>query len=258
MNASLIDRLDSNFDPEMKVLEYSDDETSISSMDEYQDDINNHKITSMREVSSSSSTCSRLLLIDELNPKLQGSTTKRIRYEEIKTTSPSRSTSSLSMKKKMTINSTVPCPCCKSYVHCKKKKSNLIASSPERPSQSALSSLVDYFWSRPQKNSDEGSGNTRTCSENNRNPNASIFKNSDMDPNMVQPSSPACGLSEQFEYTVTKCLMETWLSKKGSGNDIFGSTSWKPRWCQLVVSYNVCIISTIHSFIRLFRKCFMQ
>ena len=82
--------------------------------------------------------------------------------------------------------------------------------------------MVDYFWSRPQKNSyDEGSGNTRTCSENNRNPNASMFKNSDMDPNMVQLSSPACGPSEQFEYIVTKCLMETWLSKKGSGNGIW-------------------------------------
>ena len=79
---------------------------------------------------------------------------------------------------------------------------------------------MDYFWSRPQKNSDEGSGNTRTCSENNRNPNASIFKSSDMDPNMVQLSSPACGPSEQFEYIVTKCLMETWLSEKGSGNDV--------------------------------------
>ena len=56
----------------MKALEYSDDETSISSMDEYQDHVNKHKIT-MREVSSSSSTCSRLLLIDELDPKLQGS-----------------------------------------------------------------------------------------------------------------------------------------------------------------------------------------
>ena len=74
MSSSLIDRLDSNFDPEMKALEYSDDETSISSMDEYQDDVNKHKTTSiMQEVSSSSSTCSRLLLIDALDPKLQGS-----------------------------------------------------------------------------------------------------------------------------------------------------------------------------------------
>ena len=49
----------------MKALEYSDDE--------YQDHVNKLKITSMREVSSSSSACSRLLLIDELDPKLQGS-----------------------------------------------------------------------------------------------------------------------------------------------------------------------------------------
>ena len=57
----------------MKALEYSDDEISILSMDKYQDHVNKHKITSMWEVSSSSSTCSRLLLINELDPKLQGS-----------------------------------------------------------------------------------------------------------------------------------------------------------------------------------------
>jgi len=37
-------------------------------------------------------------------------------------------------------------------------------------------------------------------------------------------------------YEVKRSLVEGWLYKKGTGNDIFRSRDWKPRWCNLAVS----------------------
>ena len=37
-------------------------------------------------------------------------------------------------------------------------------------------------------------------------------------------------------YTITETIVHGWLYKKGSGNDIWGKTWWKPRWVTLAVS----------------------
>ena len=37
-------------------------------------------------------------------------------------------------------------------------------------------------------------------------------------------------------YTVTETIVQGWLYKKGSGNDIWGRRWWKPRWVTLAVS----------------------
>lgn len=40
-------------------------------------------------------------------------------------------------------------------------------------------------------------------------------------------------------YTVTETIVQGWLYKKGSGNDIWGRRWWKPRWVTLAVSYSL-------------------
>jgi hypothetical protein len=198
-------------DSSMKALEYSDDDTSLSTIG---DDLHlEQQQFSVYEVPPT-----RVLLIDEvetkrINPK--ECTVKKIKnHDKNDTTSPHRVR--VPSLRKMT--PPVPCSCCKSYVECKQtKKSNLIASSPSKD-QSALSSFFD-LCTRSLINDEEdthGINRTRTV---------------DTDQTQATQDQPA-----KFEYTITKILMENWLSKKGSGNDIFGSTSWKPRWCQLVVS----------------------
>ena len=37
-------------------------------------------------------------------------------------------------------------------------------------------------------------------------------------------------------YTITETIVQGWLYKKGSGNDIWGRRWWKPRWVTFVVS----------------------
>ena len=37
-------------------------------------------------------------------------------------------------------------------------------------------------------------------------------------------------------YTITETIVQGWLYKKGSGNDIWGRRWWKPRWVTLAVS----------------------
>ena len=41
---------------------------------------------------------------------------------------------------------------------------------------------------------------------------------------------------EGIKYYPTRILVEGWLHKKGTGNDFFGSRTWKARYCRLVVS----------------------
>lgn len=43
-------------------------------------------------------------------------------------------------------------------------------------------------------------------------------------------------LNTDDRYDVKKVLSEGWLHKKGTGNDWFWSTAWKPRWAQLVLA----------------------
>jgi hypothetical protein len=50
----------------------------------------------------------------------------------------------------------------------------------------------------------------------------------------------------EVEYNPTRIIVEGWVHKKGTGNDIFGSRSWKARYCRLVVSDNLSIYSDIH------------
>ena len=39
-----------------------------------------------------------------------------------------------------------------------------------------------------------------------------------------------------LEFTIKETIVQGWLHKKGTGNDIFGSRWWKPRWVTLAVS----------------------
>ena len=43
-------------------------------------------------------------------------------------------------------------------------------------------------------------------------------------------------LHSGVHYHPTRILVEGWVHKKGTGNDIFGSRAWKARYCRLVVS----------------------
>jgi hypothetical protein len=43
-------------------------------------------------------------------------------------------------------------------------------------------------------------------------------------------------LARGVEYHPKHILVEGWVHKKGTGNDFFGSRSWKPRWARLAVS----------------------
>jgi hypothetical protein len=43
-------------------------------------------------------------------------------------------------------------------------------------------------------------------------------------------------LDSGINYRPKRVLAEGVISKKGTGNDFFGSRSWKPRYCRLVVS----------------------
>jgi len=43
-------------------------------------------------------------------------------------------------------------------------------------------------------------------------------------------------LASGVQYEATKILMEGWMHKKGSGNDIFGSVRWKERFCRLILA----------------------
>lgn len=44
-------------------------------------------------------------------------------------------------------------------------------------------------------------------------------------------------LHSGVQYQPRRILVEGWVHKKGTGNDIFGSRAWKPRYCRLVVSF---------------------
>lgn len=46
-------------------------------------------------------------------------------------------------------------------------------------------------------------------------------------------------LARGIEYHPKRILVEGWVHKKGTGNDFFGSRSWKPRWARLAVSIDM-------------------
>lgn len=149
----------------------------------------------------------------------------------------------------------VPCACCKAYVRsCSNKdhskKSNLLASvrssnrSEEQPNhKSSFTALIGSLLSWPvegdakEKDTCPSAGDDYDDEDGNGTENShcltDVAKN---DYGHRQYHDNPIHATTDFQYTVVKCLMESWLHKKGSGKDIFGSTSWKPRWCQLVVS----------------------
>mmetsp|Transcript_4602 Transcript_4602/g.6751 ORF Transcript_4602/g.6751 Transcript_4602/m.6751 type:complete len:457 (+) Transcript_4602:56-1426(+) len=108
------------------------------------------------------------------------------------------------------------CPCCGSYVHYHVTKKEHKLTSPETemtaPATPAnvLSSFVDSLWCT--HSGDENDVIATTGDEN--------------DPSIVKT----------LDYTIKACIVEGWLYKKGTGNDIFRSTFWKPRWCRLVLA----------------------
>ena len=57
------------------------------------------------------------------------------------------------------------------------------------------------------------------------------------------------GVAEGIKYQPRRILVEGWLHKKGTGNDWLGSTSWKPRWARLVVSYLLLLCPTFHFYV---------
>lgn len=50
-------------------------------------------------------------------------------------------------------------------------------------------------------------------------------------------AAPPLAQGDQIQhYTITETIVQGWLYKKGSGNDIWGRRWWKPRWVTLAVS----------------------
>ena len=46
-------------------------------------------------------------------------------------------------------------------------------------------------------------------------------------------------LKEGASYTIQEVLVQGWVSKKGTGQDLFASRAWKTRWAVLSVSLYV-------------------
>ena len=96
-------------------------------------------------------------------------------------------------------------------------------------SKTVLTSFVDSFWpvsnhSEPNKDDQESTNSKmKHKSRNQRIPSP--------------PSSSPSTAAKSLGYTIKKSIVEGWLHKKGTGKDVFQCTSWKPRWCSLVVSY---------------------
>jgi hypothetical protein len=149
------------------------------------------------------------LVIDEM-PSIQKKS--YIGKTQLNVSQPIPPTSIRSRKNKQKIN-VMACPCCRSYVDCTHQKNDPRLTSPSHgendSSINALTSFVDGLWSNPK---DDHNASTKS--------------------NQTSPSSTTKALG----YTVKRQILEGWLYKKGTGNDLFGSTYWKPRWCSLVVS----------------------
>lgn len=198
--------IDFKVEEETYDMEYSDDETSISSFEE--------SPPSQKPIVTASPI--KTLMIDELDAPLSNNKLQPI----------TNSTSSPNRCNNMMSEDSIPCPCCRSYVHCKspKKKNNLLASNPRRNKQEqgqmqqSFSALIESVWSdqTPDDISDDDDYDT-TCARNKLKKEPILHEG-------------------KFDYTITKVLSDTWLHKKGSGNDVFGCKAWKSRWCQLVVS----------------------
>ena len=237
---------------EQMEYEYSDDDISLcddndNDNDNYNDsdNDNNDNISDKKRNSHSSATVplspNRMLLIDELDvgtaanknafkssivyKKKNSILTSRKRNTTAggaaSSQFPSSSASYCTPNSagRRVKNVSIPCPCCKAYVcQTQAKKDNLLASNLEEnncndyASSNSLSSLVQYIFSTETKPEPDLEWISKPANK--------------------EASSPDILL----EYTVTKTIMETWLYKKGSGRDVFGSTHWKPRWCQLVLA----------------------
>lgn len=186
----------------------------------------------------------------------------------ITTTSPSRTGDSIQPKDLLVITresedsaydessskdkQVIPCPCCKSYVRCKAqhKRSNLIASGRSRNRSKSnenttkesdrytFSSLMESLWPSTGTPTCQGIGghDSTDAEEDDERTEISSESTSLRGNHYNKCSNSSNSINTEFQYTVTKCLKESWLHKKGSGNDVFGSKSWKARWCQLVLA----------------------
>ena len=50
-------------------------------------------------------------------------------------------------------------------------------------------------------------------------------------------------LNQGVSYTVQNVLVQGWVSKKGTGQDLFASRAWKTRWAVLSVSIFMIFVS---------------
>ncbi len=208
-------------------LEYSDEEASFVSTDDNDADIdttNNNESNSntitLQDIDSSYPSVRTLeLVIDEI-PSMQTSMKNKVGNVIPSSThlcKPTRTGRS---------NDVMACPCCRSYVDCPhKKKSYRIHGKENNVHDSkSLPSFVDGLWLGYQQK-------TESLSDENE--------------------------TKMIEYEIMKIVLEGWLYKRGTGNDIFGSTSWKARWCSLIVSREwnhqlvvVCCTPWLHLFLK--------
>ena len=120
------------------------------------------------------------------------------------------------------------CPCCRSYVdyvEAKKRHKFPIPLSQREPSPSAMSSFMDSLWPSQSEDSEVAHG------------------------------EDSSSMLKSVDYTIKSCIIMGWLEKKGTGNDLFRNTYWKPRWCRLVVRFNQSCYLFFHAFYS-FESCF--
>jgi len=230
--------------------EYSDDEASLEL------NRNTRRTTNMNVNTIVPLSPTRMLLIDELDSASKNkSTTTTLKKSSSMSLSPQHRSRSNTTSHSNNINRikrqqqppmNVPCPCCKAYVHCQRqpqKDKNLLAYNPDRDSSNAnastnsLTSLVQSIFSYSSTENDDQHSNLNANAHNaTALEEAQRYSPKQLRHTEINTSTTLRVPEQPVEYTILKCLKETWLYKKGSGKDVFGSTHWKPRWCQLVLA----------------------
>lgn len=177
-------------------LEYSDDESSTSPL-------YSANGSPCSGFNLSPSTHRKTLVIDEIEWKHFNRNTNSEMMQHISTLT---SGTSNDLQK----NRGTACSCCLSYIQhtgTKKNDRNLIQTCNHTPEQkSYFESVIENLWSGKESKT-----------------------NSTEHANLVIAKA-------SLEYQIKSVVMESWIEKKGSGLDLFGNTSWKNRWCQLVLA----------------------
>lgn len=182
-------------------LEYSDDESSAPSL--YSS--NESPSPARNGFIVPPSKHRKTLIVDEIEANdFPKSPKSKMIQQHVST-----STNSCTLDK----NRTTACSCCLSYIQSggiKKNNLNLIPCNHSPEQKSYFESLMSKVWS----GSASGNESNTTSTEH---------------ANQVMAKA-------SLEYQIKSVLMESWIEKKGSGLDMFGSKSWKSRWCQLVLA----------------------